>query len=57
MFGLGFIETGIVVVLAYVAFRRFVVRRYPGFYRVIDVVLVTSMVLMVLFGVLTHNKG
>ncbi len=57
MFGLGIIETGIVLALAYVAFRRFVVRRYPGIYRAIDVALAATAVLMVLFGLLTQSKG
>ena len=56
MFGLGIIEAGIILVLAYFALRRWVLRRYPRFYRAIDIVLFTTVALMLLFGVISQTS-
>lgn len=57
MFGLGFSESGIVLVLGYLAFRHFIVRRYPGFYRMLDILLVATVALVLIFGLITHFRG
>jgi len=57
MFGLGFSESGIVLALGYLAFRHFFVRRYPGFYRVLDIVLVATVALVLIFGLIAHFRG
>lgn len=57
MFGLGFSESGIVLVLGYLAFRHFIVKRYPGIYRMLDIVLVLTVLLVLGFGLITHFRG
>ncbi len=56
MFGLGFIEIGIVLGLGYFAFKHIIVRFYPGFNRAFDFVFYTAMALMVLFGVISQLR-
>lgn len=57
MFGLGFSESGIVLVLGYIAFRHFIIKRYPSFYRLLDIVLVLTVALVLIFGLITHFRG
>lgn len=57
MFGLGLTESAIVMGLAYFAFRRYIIRRYPGFHRIFDLVLVLTVLFMVIFGVITQLRG
>lgn len=57
MFGLGFSETGIVLVLGYLAFRHFIIRRYPSFYRMLDMVLVVTVALVLIFGLIGYFRG
>ena len=57
MFGLGFSEAGIVLVLGYLAFRHFIVKRYPSFHRVLDIVLVATVALVLIFGLITHFRA
>lgn len=54
MFGLGFIEIGIVLFLGYLAFKHLIARRYPNAARAIHIVLILTAVLMVVFGLITH---
>lgn len=56
VFGLGFIEIGIVIGLGYFAFKHIIVRFYPGFNRAFDFVFYTAMALMVLFGVISQLR-
>jgi multisubunit Na+/H+ antiporter MnhB subunit len=55
MFGLGLIEIGIVLVLAYLAFRHLIARRWPGIYRAIDFVFYTTIALALIFGLLART--
>ncbi|MCH8077649.1 MAG: hypothetical protein IIC64_17720 [SAR324 cluster bacterium] len=45
------------LVLGYLAFRHFIVRRYPGFYRWLDILLVVTVALVLIFGLITYFRG
>jgi len=54
MFGLGIIELAIILVLGYVAFRHWIARRFPGAVRAVRFVLITTAVLLLVFGIITR---
>ena len=54
MFGLGFIEIAIVLGLVYLALRHIIARRYPGFYRAVDIVFYLTVAMVLVFGLLTR---
>ena len=56
MFALGPIETLIVIVLVYLAFKHIIARRFPGIFRAFNFIFFTAAALMLLFGVLTHYR-
>ncbi len=57
MFGLGLIETGVVLFLGYLAFRHFIARRWPGASKAVAAIFYISAALMLGFGLLTHFSG
>jgi hypothetical protein len=54
MFGLGWVEIVVVLGAAYLAFRHFLARRFPGFRRAFDAVFYTTVALLIVFGLLTR---
>jgi multisubunit Na+/H+ antiporter MnhB subunit len=56
MFGLGFAETGIVLVLGYLAFRHLIARRWPGVYQALNFVFLGTVLLVLLFGLLARLR-
>ena len=56
MFGLGFTELAIIGVLGWFAFRHIIARRFPGFYRALDVIFLSAVGLMLVFGLLARLR-
>jgi len=54
MFGLGWIEVVIVLVLSFFAFRHLIDRRFPNFYRAINFVFFATAFLMLAFALFTR---
>ena len=54
MFGLGWVEVVIVLVLAFFAFRHLIDRRYPKFYRAFNFIFFATAFLMVAFSLFTR---